>query len=235
MYDNAPSFRICRATKVIVPRSIHIVTRRFKSYNRLHDAFFDSLQKVGEAILAIDAREPVLDKKIAEHLGWDINDVRDGMDYLEDEGWLEAFNRPTGGEHLAQLTARGRKILSDPDYAKQQQPQHTMNVQNYGVFNMNSTLENVSQTVHASTSIPDDKKAELENLVEQLRDELANVDDTAAVETVMKTTEMLIQNVHNEDLRQLSAEGLKKAAANLAAVAPAIVGIVAKILAALPT
>ncbi|HEX9926831.1 MAG TPA: hypothetical protein VGD99_29560 [Anaerolineae bacterium] len=94
--------------------------------------------------------------------------------------------------------------------------------------NIGSTLSNVTQQVGAMTRAGADEKAELEQLLKQLEAELQKLpaEHQEDAETVAELTQDLVEEAGKETLKkrklEISGAGLKKAAQNLAAVAPLI-------------
>jgi hypothetical protein len=107
------------------------------------------------------------------------------------------------------------------------------------IITIGSTLNNASRRAQSLTQADD--RAELEQLIEQLKAALEKVPvgQQEAAQTVAEYTEELIEEAAKEKPKQskleITGEGLKKAAQNLVGVAPLVgeiaVKIVAKILA----
>lgn len=101
--------------------------------------------------------------------------------------------------------------------------------------NVKSTLTHVTQTVGALPQADDAAKAELQRLLAELEEALKQVpaDKAQEKQTVEQMTEMLVNAAEqtNKPMMQISAEGLKKAAENLAAVVPNVVKIAGAIVA----
>jgi glucokinase len=101
--------------------------------------------------------------------------------------------------------------------------------------NIGSTLSNVTQQVGAMTRAGADEKAELEQLIKQLEAELKKLpaEHQEDAETVAELTQDLVEEAGQEKPKkrklEITGEGLKKAAQNLAAVAPLIGTIAGKI------
>jgi hypothetical protein len=98
-----------------------------------------------------------------------------------------------------------------------------------------STLNDVAVTISNSPSIDEPTKAALTALIKQLEEELAKSpkEKKEEAEAVADTANMLVQTAArekpNKATLQITADGLKKAALNLAFVLPAIVPIVKQI------
>lgn len=105
------------------------------------------------------------------------------------------------------------------------------------ILNIKSRLENVQQSVGSIDSQDDESLSELQKLIEQLNQTLQQVPQEKQEEAaaVAKTTEALVDQVKgekpNRTMIEITAEGLKKAAQNLADVMPTVVPIAAQIVA----
>ena len=101
--------------------------------------------------------------------------------------------------------------------------------------NFKSTLTNVTQIVGALPNTDAATKQQIEHLLKQLGVELEKVpagseDDAAAVEETAKDLlEKVSKEKPNKAVVNISAKGLKEAAANIAAVLPAVLPIATKI------
>jgi methyl-accepting chemotaxis protein len=105
------------------------------------------------------------------------------------------------------------------------------------ILNVRSTLKGVAQSIENVTGADPSTKRELEALVAQLAAALEQVpperdDDAEAVATL---TESMVEQATaakpNKTILQITGEGLKKAAENIADVLPTVLGIVTKIVA----
>ncbi len=97
--------------------------------------------------------------------------------------------------------------------------------------NVKATLTNVNQTIGALPNADDDAKAELQRLVARLHETLQQVpaDKAEEADAVAQMTETLVEAADSEKpnkmMLQITGEGLKKAAENLAAIVPDVVKI----------
>lgn len=99
------------------------------------------------------------------------------------------------------------------------------------ILNIKSTLSDVQQTIGSMTTPNETDKQELQDLVKQLEQALISVpaarDEDA--EAVSKTTEVLVNlaaaEKPNKTMLQITGEGLKQAAKNLAAITPDVMTI----------
>jgi hypothetical protein len=103
------------------------------------------------------------------------------------------------------------------------------------ILNIKSTLSNVSQSIGAAAHGDDATKAELQALIAQLSAALEQVpaeqtaDAEAVAETAKAAVEQATKEQPNQTLVKISAEGLKQAAQNLAAVLPAVLPLATRI------
>ncbi len=109
------------------------------------------------------------------------------------------------------------------------------------MLNIKSTLSNVAQRIGAAPHGDAATKAQLQALITQLSAELQQVpaeharDAEAVAETAKVVVEQATKAQPNKQLVQISAEGLKQAAQNLAAVLPTVLPLAQKIAEALRT
>lgn len=103
------------------------------------------------------------------------------------------------------------------------------------ILNIKNTLTNTIQTVNGMTQAAADQKQELALLLDQLQATLGAVpaDQAEAAETVAETAKDLVEKAAkekpNKGTIQLTGEGLKAAATNLAAVVPAVLPLALQI------
>lgn len=107
------------------------------------------------------------------------------------------------------------------------------------IVNIKSTLTNVQQSVGDIHSDNEDARKELEALIGQLSEALEKVpaEKQEQAEAVAQTAKMLVDTAKaekpNKTMLQVSSEGLKQAAQNLAGVMPTVVTIAGQIVAAI--
>ena len=110
------------------------------------------------------------------------------------------------------------------------------NIQN-SILNIKSTLTNVQQSVGSMPTGDEAARQELQGLIEQLGQALEHIPESQneQAEAVAASAQALVETAKadkpNKTLLQISGEGLKKAAENLAEVAPAVVGIAGQVIA----
>jgi hypothetical protein len=103
------------------------------------------------------------------------------------------------------------------------------------IVNIKSTLTNVQQSVGEIPTSDMTARKELEKLIGQLSEALQKVpaDHQEQAEAVAETAKVLVDTAKaekpNKTMLQVSGEGLKLAAQNLAEVVPIVVGIAGQI------
>jgi methyl-accepting chemotaxis protein len=103
------------------------------------------------------------------------------------------------------------------------------------IINIKSTLTNVQQSVGEIRTTDVDARKELEKLIGQLSDALQKVPekDQEHAEAVAETAKALVDTAKaekpNKTMVQITAEGLKQAAQNLAGVMPTVAAIAGQI------
>ncbi len=103
--------------------------------------------------------------------------------------------------------------------------------------NVKSTLKDVHQTIGDMTKADDAAKTELQQLIFQLNEALQKVpaDKAEDADAVAQITESLVETANDEKpnkmMLQITGEGLKQAAQNLAAIVPDVVKIAGAIVA----
>ena len=103
------------------------------------------------------------------------------------------------------------------------------------IINIKSTLTNVQQSVGEIHSTDETARKELETLIGQLSDALQKVpaENQEQAQAVAETARVLVDTAKtekpNKTMLQISGEGLKQAAQNLAEVMPVVVGIAGQI------
>lgn len=176
------------------------------------------------------------DTAIAKATGFSLQDVQDYMDILADSHLTSPSNSATG--RCAALSAHGRTRLRDSGYNPSPSFGNIIVHGNQGVvMNIGSTLQNVTQTIKHSPSLPQSQKEQLVALVEELKEQLSQVpgENAEDAEAVAETAKVLVENASkekpNKSLLSISASGLKEAAKSLAAVAPTVFEVAMKIVA----
>jgi hypothetical protein len=103
------------------------------------------------------------------------------------------------------------------------------------ILNIKSTLESVTQSISAAPHGDEATKTQLQELIAQLSTALQQVpaDQAADAEAVAETAKAAVEHATkekpNKTMIQISADGLKQAAQNLAAVLPTVLPIATKI------
>jgi ABC-type transporter Mla subunit MlaD len=108
------------------------------------------------------------------------------------------------------------------------------NIQN-SILNIKSTLTNVQQTVGSMPAVDDAARQELQKSLQQLSQALEQVPASMKeqAEAVASATQMLVDAAKadkpNKTTLEITGDGLKKAAMNLAGAAPAVVAIAGQV------
>jgi uncharacterized protein YlxW (UPF0749 family) len=103
------------------------------------------------------------------------------------------------------------------------------------MVNIKNKLENATQTINNMPHADSSEKQALQALVEQLKAELEKAPPELSneAEAVAQTTEALMEDASaekpNKTMIEITGEGLKKAAENVAAVMPTVLTIATQI------
>ena len=176
---------------------------------------------------------------VAQKTGFSIEDVRDYIVVLEQRGLTVSAGSPSC------LTPTGRIRLKDSEfkietpsvinnYSGVQAVHHGTGDISGNIHNINSTFENVVQTINQSPHLGANKAA-LAELIQQLNSELQQVPPEREEEAkaLGEATKELIEKADKEEPNffslRITGDGLKAAAKNLASVAPNVVTIISKI------
>lgn len=190
--------------------------------------------------------EYVGEEQIVQRTGIGLKDVRDYMDLLALQGKTTA-NDSLSSHRSAATTFRGRITLKDPNfnpdtalpavhnYSGVQSVNHGSGSISGNIQNINSTLENVAQTVNQSSHLQQDERVELAGLIKQLSTELQQVPAERADEAqaLSEATKELVEKADKEKPNlfsmRITGDGLQAAAKNLASAAPNVVTTISKI------
>jgi hypothetical protein len=106
---------------------------------------------------------------------------------------------------------------------------------NFGIINIGSRLDRVSQVLNTSPNLKPEHANELSELVQKLKTELEKVESSRADDAnrVAETLELAVNETTkpkpSSSFLKITGEGLKEAANALADIAPTVIGIAAKI------
>ena len=166
-----------------------------------------------------------LGNHIIAEFGWTEDQYVQVAQELSDEGFVE-------GEYAGNpffkisITSLGRKAVRN-NFRVPNASQSSLQIfGNNNIVNFSSTLNSVNQFVQANSTVESSTKQELEKLLQELEAALKevpdkNADDAEAVANMAKSLiESATREKPNKPLVQISAEGLKKAAGNIAAITP---------------
>jgi hypothetical protein len=104
-----------------------------------------------------------------------------------------------------------------------------------GPINIKSTMDRVVQTVQNAPALPDNHRQELQNLITELRAELAKIGDMRPDDTarVAQSAEIVVTEATKKDPNKgflaITAEGLKEAAKAVADIAPTVLAVAARV------
>jgi hypothetical protein len=107
------------------------------------------------------------------------------------------------------------------------------------ILNIKSTLTNVQQSVGSMPAVDDAARQQVQQLLQQLSKELEQIPASLKeeAEAVAASVQVLVDTAKSEQpnkpMLQITADGLKKAAANLASVAPMVVSIAGQVVTAI--
>jgi hypothetical protein len=184
-----------------------------------------------------DLSNRVADERIASSLGLEVQEVRDHLALMQEAG-LVALTRDVGGTS-ATLTARGRVARKDPAYLRPPArggDTYVLSGDFQGALvNINTVLDHASQSIGAIPDADAAAKEELQRLVAELKAALqgappAQAEEAEAVaEFAQELVETATEEAPNRVRLRISAEGLKAAADNLAAVVPPVLAIATQI------
>ena len=126
------------------------------------------------------------------------------------------------------MTPEGRKVVRNNFHSPNLSQSSLQIVGSNNIVNISSTLNSVNQFVQANSYVELSSKQELEKLLRELETALKevpneNADDAEAVASMAKNLiESATREKPNKPLVQISADGLKRAAENIAAIAPKV-------------
>ena len=109
------------------------------------------------------------------------------------------------------------------------------NIEN-AIVSVKSTLTNVQNTAGSLPAVDDAARAELQQALEHLSQALAQIPASLKeqAEAVASATQMLVDTANaekpNKTMIEITGDGLKKAAMNLAGVAPTILTIAGEVI-----
>ncbi len=153
-------------------------------------------------------------------------------DYASGNPFFKIFILPEGRE-----TIRNNFRSANSSQSSVQIEKFVANINdNKGIVNIGSTLTSVYQSLEVNSYINSSSKQEIEKLLQELESALKEVPDENAddAEVVAEMAKSLIENATkekpNKKLIEISAEGLKKAAKDLAIIIPSVLLISEKLI-----
>lgn len=174
-------------------------------------------------------------EEVMSSLQWDKERYMDACQILSDEGFLKGQYVEANPFWTISLLPDGRKIVR-MNFRLVSQPSIvytgdiTTNVEgNNNMVNIGSILTSVSQYVAGNLSLSDLAKEELDALLKELNSNITKLSNNDEAEVIAELARNLVENATkakpNKMLVEISAENLKKAAKNLASVAPEVLTI----------
>ena len=112
---------------------------------------------------------------------------------------------------------------------------HRVSVTGDAIINIDSVLDNTTQTINKAPALPDEKRQELSKLVAELKSGMDSIKANYAeecqelAEALEKAVSKATQPQPKKSMLELTAKGLKEAAEVLADVAPTILKTATKI------
>ncbi|MHB0988896.1 MAG: hypothetical protein ACYC3P_09580 [Bellilinea sp.] len=181
---------------------------------------------------------------VMKTLEWDMNYYLNVGQILADEEYIKGFSAENNPFWEITLLPEGRKIVRNNFHRQSASTgvgaqTGNITVNNTGSNNqfvIGSRLTNVTQSIQNNKTLPDDIKDEIQNLVNNLIEELQKIpeenrDDAEAVAEMAKS---LVENATkerpNKRIYEITVEGLKKAASNIASVTPQVLTTVLSII-----
>jgi hypothetical protein len=149
-------------------------------------------------------------------------------------------DRDSEGDHYNVSHIQGQDIAIGRNASIQKNSSDTFNMSGDfrgSILNIRSDLQDVNQTIGNIPQADESTKAELQALVKTLFDELqkAPPEKVEQAEAIVELTKDLVDKAAvekpNKTTLQITGEGLKQAAQNIADVMPTVVSIATKIVA----
>ena len=178
--------------------------------------------------------------ELGKELGWDEDTTDLTVQYLEGEGLIK---HDTMGGNIV-ITHNGvveiEHALTHPQESTTYFPP-VVNIMSGdfrgAILNIDSTLTNLSQNIGSISNTDESAKNELTQLIEELKSALSKApkDKTNDVEAMAWAAESLIKETTSDKANptkiEITKDGLKKAANNIASVMPVVLIIAEKIIA----
>lgn len=172
---------------------------------------------------------------VMKALVWDDNLYLEAAQVLGDEGFVKGQSADNNPFWLISVTSEGRKAVR----SNFRRPEilagnlHTGNITtnihgNNNQLSIGSILTAASQTIQVTTTLEATEKDEIKNLLDQLQQHLQEVpgdfaDDAEVVAEMAKSfVEGATKEKPNKKMLEITAEGLKKAAENIASITPQV-------------
>jgi hypothetical protein len=165
---------------------------------------------------------------IMKHFSWNEDRYMQVAQELSDNDFVQGNYADGNPFFKISLLPKGRRIVRTNFHLPNLSQGPLQIVGNNNIVSISSTLNSVNQFIQANSIVESSSKQELEKLLQELESALKEVPDENGddAEAVANMAKNLIENATrekpNKPLVQISAEGLKKAAENIATIAPKV-------------
>jgi hypothetical protein len=175
-------------------------------------------------------------RPITNHFKWNEPRYMQVAQELQDNGMVEGDYAGGNLFFTISLTPTGRQVIRN-NFRNPELRENPIHVEqlvanlsgNNNIVNIGSILTSVTQAIQANANIESSAKQELEALLLRLENELSDIpvkyiDNAEAVAEMAKDlVEKATKEKPNKPLVQISADGFKKAAENIAAITPKVI------------
>lgn len=172
---------------------------------------------------------------VMKALGWDNNLYMEAAQVLGDEGFVKGQSADNNPFWLISVTSEGRKAVRS-DFRRPEKVAgaiHTGNITtniqgNNNQLSIGSILTAASQTIQVTSALEAKEKDEIKDLLDQLQQHLQEVPDDRAddAEAVAEMARSFVEGATkekpNKKVLEITADGLKKAAENIASITPQV-------------
>jgi len=184
-----------------------------------------------------------LGEKIMSDLGWGEEQYMDAAQELSDNAFVKGDTAADNPFWTISLLPAGRMIVRAgfKQTGMFSGVIHTGDINtnihgNNNLLTIGSILTSANQSVEATSTLDESEKETLQNMLDQLQQHLQEVpddfaDDAEAVAEMARSfVEGATKEKRNKKLLKITAEGLKKAAENIASIAPNVLNTVLAII-----
>lgn len=236
-YDYLHGFECCRrAGRIGDDATIIIENGLYGYFEKARSARVD-ISPDSEALLRYLIKDQTVDTPysamdyVISNLGWDRERYLIAAQELEDDEFITQ-SPAANNYYMVKVEREGRKAVKNNFKIQNANNSNAMNIGrftanfgNHNIVNIGAILTSVQQNIHESPAIPDDRKEELERLLDSLEEALSNVPQEQA-EIVAESAKELVEKATtqkpNRRFIEIKAENLKKAAQDIKDIAPAV-------------